>query len=107
MLTVVSSLYVVQVGGMGLVSEALSVLNGAHLNSSGRLGNLLRRYHHSLSVARDTTSSVSDVEVHIVHSVIPVTTPSLPLPLSLEDSLHPIYGIFRAWGEPRRVADSN
>ena len=117
MLVIVSSLYMVQVGGMGLVSEALSVLNGAHLNSSGRLGNLLRRYHHSLSTARDATSAISDVEVQVVHSVVPVTTLSSPSPssspsppspsLSLANSLHPIHGIFRAGGEPRSVADSS
>ena len=78
------SLYAVQVGGMGLVSEALSVLNGAHLNSSGRLGNLLRRYHHSLSTAREATASVSDVEVHGVHSVVYLS------PLSLSPSPSPL-----------------
>ena len=54
-----------QVGGLGLVSEALSVLNGAHLNSGGgRLGNLLRRYHHTLAVARDSAKT-SDSDIHV------------------------------------------
>ncbi|CAI8017214.1 ATP-dependent zinc metalloprotease FTSH 5, mitochondrial [Geodia barretti] len=52
------------VGGLGLVSEALAVLNGAHLNYGGgsRLGNLLRRYHHSPAAAgssRDSCQSSS------------------------------------------------
>lgn len=47
-------------GGLGLVSEAVSLLNGAHLNSSGRLGNLLRRYHHSLSTTTNTTTHTRD-----------------------------------------------
>jgi ATP-dependent Zn protease len=59
------------VGGLGLVSEALTVLNGAHLNYGGgsRLGNLLRRYHHSLAAAgssRDShqSSSCSVTDTH-------------------------------------------
>ena len=42
------------------MSEAVSLLNGAHLNSSGRLGNLLRRYHHSLSTTTNTTTHTRD-----------------------------------------------
>lgn len=59
------------IGGLGLVSEALSILNGAHLNSTGRLGNLLRRYHHSLSTTRDASNS--DTDTHrspSIHSMV-------------------------------------
>ena len=40
----------IQVGTAGgLLWEAVSVLNGAHLSPSGRLGNLVRQYHKAVS----------------------------------------------------------
>ena len=40
----------------GLVSEAVSFLNGAHLNPRGQLSSLFRRYHQTLSTASSTIS---------------------------------------------------
>lgn len=44
-------------GAGGLLSEALSVLNGAHFHPNGYMGNLLRRYHQMMK-----SSSVIDAE---------------------------------------------
>ena len=64
-------------GGLGLVSEALAVLNGAHLSGGGgagsgsRLGNLLRRYHTSLAASRDphkTSNSRADTLVRYTNT---------------------------------------
>ena len=39
-----------------LLSEAVSFLNGAHLNPRGQLSNLFRRYHQTLSTVSSTVS---------------------------------------------------
>lgn len=67
-----------KVGGAStLVWEAVSVLNGAHLSPSGRLGNLVRKYHQSVSSAASTlttttasgeASNARNKEVHRVHT---------------------------------------
>ncbi|XP_064397881.1 uncharacterized protein LOC135344579 [Halichondria panicea] len=46
------------ISGLGvLLSEAVSVLNGAHLNPAGRLGSFFRRYHHVVATATETDDS--------------------------------------------------
>jgi len=54
----------------------VSVLHGAHLSPSGRLGNLVRKYHQSVSSAGSTlttttasgeASNARNKEVHRVH----------------------------------------
>ena len=42
-----------------LVTEAVSFLNGAHLNPRGHLSNLFRRWHQTLSSASTTAASRS------------------------------------------------
>ena len=48
-----------QVASTALVSEAVSFLNGAHLNPRGQLGNLFRRWHRSLSSTTPATGVTS------------------------------------------------
>ena len=40
-----------------LVSEALSFLNGAHLNPRGQLGSLFRRYYQTLTATPSNTKT--------------------------------------------------
>ena len=65
-----SSLLFLKVNGAGaLVWEAVSVLNGAHLSPSGRLGNLVRKYHQNVTSAANTTTTV---EASVKQEVYPL-----------------------------------
>lgn len=44
------------ISSSALLSEAVSFLNGAHLNPRGQLSNLFRRYHQTLSTVSSTIS---------------------------------------------------
>ena len=64
-----------KVNGAGaLVWEAVSVLNGAHLSPSGRLGNLVRKYHQNVTSAANTTTTTVEAsgkqEVHPLQRII-------------------------------------
>lgn len=57
------TLQIASVSSSGLISEAVSFLNGAHLNPRGQLSNLFRRYHQTLS-STSTTSRGCSTQVH-------------------------------------------
>lgn len=44
------------ISSSALLSEAVSFLNGAHLNPRGQLSSLFRRYHQTLATASSTIS---------------------------------------------------